>query len=398
MRGAVASAWPELLAETLEALESAGLRYCVLRGPATGTARARRREVDLLVDARDVERFGHLVSEIGFVPLAAWGYGGHHFYVAYEGATGEWLKLDVVTSLGYGGRSGPLFSRALAGCLDRRRRDSGTSLPDVADAMLGLVLHCLLDKGAFREDHRRELERLRALLEANDAVRAAARERFQTALGRTLTWSQVNATVADGTWESLLERRRRIAWELFRREPFGSALRWLGGKLARLISPVLVASRRRGFSVALLGPDGAGRTTLARALAEDAQIRARIMYMGSNVSASTVGLPWVEQGYRLLVSLVWRLRGRFVVFDRYPSEQLISGPARGWCAKLRRHLLQRVSVNPDLIIVLAPHDTSADQEKTIRRATSLIWSRYRRNVVSGNLTNRTDRRSALREE
>lgn len=410
----IALARSKLWANALEALEDVGLRYCLLRGPAAGAPRARHQEVDLLVDARDLERFGSTVSGFGFVPLAAWGYGGHHFYVNYEEHSGEWLKLDVVTSLGYGGRSGPLVSRALAGCLDRRRRASGRSLPELADALLGLILHCLLDKEAFREEHRHELERLRALVQADDTVNEAAAERFEAAFGRALTWSQATATIERGNWEWFLARRRRIAWELFRREPTGSAFRWLRGEFMRFVRPVLVACLRRGFSVALVGPEGAGKTTLAQALAEDVQIRARIVYMGSRTTPAN---QLIEQAYRSLVALARGLRGRFVVFDRHPYEHLTAEPAEGWGAKLWRKLLQMTCVSPGLIFVLdAPPemlrsrrsghsvdrlereraryralsiagrntiviDASSDKEETIRRVTFLIWSRYRQHVA-----------------
>jgi thymidylate kinase len=49
--------------------------------------------------------------------------------------------------------------------------------------------------------------------------------------------------------------------------------------------------RRRGFTVALIGPDGAGKTTVARRLAEALPLDAAYVYMGVNADAGTHVLP-----------------------------------------------------------------------------------------------------------
>ena len=236
-RKATAPPSHEFLRKTLQALESAGLSYCLLRGSAMRSEPGTWHEADLLVDRRDLERFGQIVAGLGFAPVASRGYGEHHFYVAHQEDSGGVLELDVVTALRYGGRGGILGARGLAAALRRRRRDSGIYVPDFADAFLGLLLHCILDKKAFREDHRRELERLRAILETDGPARAQAAVLFQADLGRALNLSEADTAVRDGAWEALLQRRRRIVWQLVRREPLGSAGRWLAGKLTRLLRP-----------------------------------------------------------------------------------------------------------------------------------------------------------------
>lgn len=372
--------WTRPLADVLSALDDAGVWHCVLRLP--GADPGPRHEVDLLVESRDLALFRRVVMGLGFVPLAAWGHGGHRFYAAYREDSGSWLKLDVLTTLRYGGRSRPLGSKVLDECLARRWRADQTWVPDVADGLLGLLLHCLLDKRAFKDEHGFELLRLRALVHADQALEKIVTQRFEAALGPALPWLQASEAIGMENWTRLLERRRRIAWELFHREPLRCARRWLADRLVRLARPLLVASRGRGLSIALLGPDGAGKTSLARALAEDPQIRARIAYMGSNPASSTVALPttrWIgsrqrngndpagqsglmggirygnrlaDQAYRSLVARVWGLRGRFVVFDRHPYENQIAEPAERRGARLRRRLLQLACVRPQLILLL----------------------------------------------
>ena len=199
--------------------------------------------------------------------------------------------------------------------------------------------------------------------------------------------------------------------------------------------PLIVAFWRRGFTVALLGP-GAGTTTLARALAQDPQIRARVVHLGANIGVNTVaqspmprrerrrhdelpahgrsnpslpahGKRLTQQVWLSLVALVWGLRGRVVVFDGQGCSTSNEEPLAGLATRMVSWLFARVLVRPDLVLLLdapdeAPssrnparqvsgHGTlrvacdnhfvlgpSRAKDETIRRAKSLVWSRYRR--------------------
>ena len=74
---------------------------------------------------------------------------------------------------------------------------------------------------------------------------------------------------------------------------------------------------RRGFSVALLGGDGAGKTTVGRRLTDDLGDRVAYVYMGVNPSASNHQLPTTR--------IVNRLRGRTT--GRNPSAEPDVGDA-----------------------------------------------------------------------
>jgi thymidylate kinase len=113
-------------------------------------------------------------------------------------------------------------------------------------------------------------------------------------------------------------------------------------------------------SIALIGPDGAGKTTVARALEACTEVPIRYLYMGVNTEASNIALPTTRLGvlfkrrlgepraatagarrggrrrwtstlratvrhlnmladewYRQLVSWYYQARGHVVVYDRY---------------------------------------------------------------------------------
>jgi thymidylate kinase len=141
--------------------------------------------------------------------------------------------------------------------------------------------------------------------------------------------------------------------------------------------------RLRGLAVALIGPDGAGKTTLAKALTAERGLQARRIYMGTNVRAKDVLLPgsnWVasrraasrgkgsrltpllrsisfahrllDQWYRHAVAHLHCRRGGVVVFDRYTFPQSGVEENAAGLGAVRRWLLQLGALDPDLVIVL----------------------------------------------
>ena len=117
----------------------------------------------------------------------------------------------------------------------------------------------------------------------------------------------------------------------------------------------------RGVSVALLAPDGAGKSTLVRALAAYPSLPVWTAYLGLYPrSARRFPVPGVGFLFRVvrqwghyLLARWHQARGMIVVFDRYPYDARLP-PRRigGRLDRLRRWLLGRVLPSPDLAIVL----------------------------------------------
>lgn len=159
-------------------------------------------------------------------------------------------------------------------------------------------------------------------------------------------------------------------------------------------------------SVAIVGADGAGKTTLAREVEGRAPVPVRYMYMGANIESANVALPtsrlmlrWklasyrreahelgikdpgyvsthhqahrsvrygrsasalrlanriAEMCYRLLVAAIWQLRGYTVLYDRHFAldAQLLKSSDPRLTDRLYYGLAARLAPEPDLVIFL----------------------------------------------
>jgi thymidylate kinase len=146
---------------------------------------------------------------------------------------------------------------------------------------------------------------------------------------------------------------------------------------------------RRGFSVALIGCDGAGKTTVARALERDTDLPVSYLYMGVSPDSSNRLLPTTraahalkrsrgvsprgtlrrsarstlrlanrvaEEWYRQLIALMQLRRGRIVVFDRHFTADFhasdVTAPRRTLSRRVHGFLLTHLYPRPDLVVFL----------------------------------------------
>jgi thymidylate kinase len=137
-----------------------------------------------------------------------------------------------------------------------------------------------------------------------------------------------------------------------------------------------------GVAVAVLGPDGAGKTTLVSALPGALGGDALVVYMGVNRDSQTHALPtmrwarrWVaprtrpparlrrivtrahllfDQAYRVGVGMRARRRGRTVIFDRYLYDAEVDAVVEGRDRREQQVLrwIRRRFPAPDLVVLL----------------------------------------------
>jgi hypothetical protein len=172
----------------------------------------------------------------------------------------------------------------------------------------------------------------------------------------------VDAACADGD-DELSGLGVRLAAALRRRRPAHQRLRVLISRAARVARRPLLLRRRKGVSLALLGPNGVGKSTAAAALQRSLPFELRIVYMGMwkvpekrrgrAAMVAEIATRPLRIWCRYLMAQYHQFRGRLVVFDRYVYDALMPpSPPLLMAKRAYFRFLARALPRPQLVVFL----------------------------------------------
>lgn len=303
------------------ALTERDLSWSLLRAPSDLAAPTG--DVDVLVAPADASALRQVAKTLGFVSLPGWTLPPNLVLVSYDRPTNRWFVLDVVTEVSF--RSPPSWT--LAGAerevLARRQLRGAMAVPADADAFWLLLLHCLLDRGMIADHYRPRLREL-----AGTSMHSKVADIALDAAGAPWTATRFTDLVLDGKWRELEGLGTPLADALRRGRTGSERARAAAASVRALARKPVLLRRRRGLNVALIGPNGVGKSTTAAGLQRSFPFESRLVYMGlwqsaggrpSRKLAEILGRPmriwrhYVQAQYH-------QLRGRLVIFDRYVYE------------------------------------------------------------------------------
>jgi thymidylate kinase len=344
---------PEL-AGVVHAFAAAGVRWLLLRTPDGGLS-APRGDIDLLVDPDDSRLVARLLSDRGFAKLPRRGADLH--FLNYLAESNQWLWIHVTSRLAFGREQLPL--RGDHGCLTCRLVEHLLPQPDPDTAFWLLLWHCLGEKGHVAPHHRPALR--------GGAVAADCSGPFALAFARAAGDAVLPETLLDAVihdnWNAV-DIAIPICTRARDKARSSSVLARARRAIVTTVGALTHWRQRRGVSVALIGPDGAGKTTLATGICGSVPFRSRVIYMGLTGGAlrrirraRLPGLVFIASACvlwaRYLRAWFHMLRGRLVVFDRYVYDAVAPpGYTPGPFERVGRRLSRRICPSPDLVLLL----------------------------------------------
>ena len=386
-----------MLKALFSAMDRRHIRYCVLRNYETLPDQVPGSDIDLLVHHSDRRTFHNLVLEAceqtGWFRITVYkkDFQIVHYRLAAVSPEIAFLRLDVMSDLGWRGTRYLDGGVVLANCRDYR----GLRVPTAEMEATILLVNSVLFRGSLKERY-------------HHFVTSTIGERPQEC--REIACGIAGDSLASGLIESAqqtdvaavygLKRRlaKAVVLRALRRNPLRALRDWLGFcifVMGRAISPP-------GYFVALVGPDGVGKTTVADSLQERLEdVFPHITYLhlrpgllpsikrvlhrghadGSSVETSDVGPKgkppglagsllrllyyamdyWVGYYLKIYPKLV---RGGLVIADRYHYDYVVDQRQknvnlRPWLARL----LTRTLPNPHLVALLTTYESVAAQRK-----------------------------------
>jgi thymidylate kinase len=349
-----------LIQRAYDALDAAGITWCSLHG---GDDLFRPvNDVDLLVGPEHRSSLEEEMVGAGFLPIVTFASGGHTFFSGY--AQGRRILIDAVAELSFGPQGSPLVNwlrprfetHAARACLSARVRDGLAWVLAPEDEFWVLLLGCVVDKGEIVSRHARRLLELLPYARTDRPIARVVEESCPPGWTSRLMVEAVRGQ----RWGDLVDMGSHLARRSTGRRPVASRARWFVTGMRRLAGNLRKRGRSGlGLSVAVLGPDGAGKSTLCSRIEEMAPMSCRVVYMGLWQRHPR---GWWDQAAQVLVrplriwfayvaGVAWRLRGRVVVFDRYSYDALLP-PAPPFVGAKRIYFSALAALCPDARLAL----------------------------------------------
>ncbi len=334
----------------LHALDSADITYALLRGaPEPGHAG----DVDVLVAATDLDRADAILTARGWLPAPSAGHGTHRFYTLYDSGSRDWYQLDVVTSLDFGPLLGYRTGLAAA-VLARRVREQGLATLRPDDAFWLLLMH-----HTWKQESEERWARLRTQARAAEVDGPVAGFLVSVGMGPDAALARLLEAARADDRDRVRRAQLALKQHWSRRDRWGIA----GTQAANWALRRLSVGRGAGTSLALLGLDGAGKTTTAARLKADLPWPTVSLYMGvwrqstlDRVVRKVVGAQLLLRLGRLsrlaLLTRYHRALGRVVLLDRFIVDATLPSPDLDWKGRFSSALVLRTASAPDRMVFL----------------------------------------------
>ena len=313
-------------------LNTAGVRYSVLRGYIPIEELDTSKDIDVFVKKEDMHRFKAIMDKHGFKnpKINACRFPHIQFFNLYKEGI---IKFDVVTELCFG--ESLITYKEADGLFDKTVMEEYIRVFPDSIALELLLIHILLDKGEISEENQQRVVNLclRNKKEAISEIDENLKELAIECLNEDIDSINIYIT----------KNKSRIIDALNHLKP-RSDLNRLHARTNRNVKWRYRFHRLHRRSIALIGVDGSGKSTTIKELKKTLGEGCFVQYMGFREMETKWGKEWYASGKKFKIKIIPFLgvylemwyrylkyrfyNGRIVLYDRFPWEAFDNGTGK----------------------------------------------------------------------
>jgi len=236
-------------------------------------------DIDLLCEPKHIPQLRTILIELGFVEIKSPGHKPHIFFILFDFESGKWIKFDIVHQINFGFPYKTYKTQLSKEFLATKLIEKDIYVLSKESEFLLLTMHALLDKNCVESKYN---ERLLHLYTSSD---------FKHSMISTYL-SQLSISLNP----KLLQQPNSETREVLCRQL--SITSNTPHKIGRFFYTYFRGLLNPKLTIALIGPDGVGKSTVISELSNSFPLGIKSVYMGWSDHENTLKLPTSKWLYR----------------------------------------------------------------------------------------------------
>lgn len=261
----------KILESLFEAINIESLSYCLVRN-FKSTELGQSPDIDFLLEKKSYKKFKSVLTKMGFKQIFSGPFPGHAVFIKDNPETNGFINIDLhIDGLI---RDGLLYLPA-KNMISRRKKSNNYFIPSNEDYVIGLIMHCIIDKKKFKKEYKKEVI-------INLERKTFNKSYFEKEINNLLPiqGSKLLNYLKKRNFDKIVKMRSFIIIERFFLFPKGLLnMFYINSKrFFKIINPFW-----NGELIVFLGPEGGGKSSNSKLLRDNLKksaIRSKQVYMG----------------------------------------------------------------------------------------------------------------------
>ena len=266
----------DIIDTTFRHLNDSNINYVLLRSL---DSLYQSEDIDLLCEQKHIRQLRAILIALGFVELKSPGHKPHIFFILFDFDSGKWIKFDIINQISFGFPYKTYQTHLATEFLATKFNEKDIYVLSKESEFLLLAMHCLLDKKLIENKYNERLLHLYSSSDFEHSKISGYLSQLSVSLSPDLLLQPNN------------EAREILSQQLSKTSDTSH-------KIGRFFYTYFRGLLNPKITIALIGPDGVGKSTVISELTNSFPLGIKSVYMGWSDHENTLKLPTSKWLYR----------------------------------------------------------------------------------------------------